>query len=236
MNNSEIFQNFKNSKKIIIILLIITFLIGLISVWYIKTQNNNQVQIESFNSEITNDEKYINNTNSPEDNSNSNTTIEDNNQNEIYVHIIGEVNKQGIVKLKEGSRIIDAIEQAGGATSKADLSKVNLAYVLSDGQKVNIPNVNDNIEENGFEYISEGSGNNIIENEITTEKGGKKVNINTATQSQLESLTGIGPSTAEKIIKYREEHGNFKTIDELKNVSGIGETRFNSIKNYIKVK
>lgn len=113
-------------------------------------------------------------------------------------------------------------------TENADTNKINLAYVVQDGQKINIPNVN-NVETEG--YISQEIGENIIIEDIKTSTN--LVNINTATQSELETLTGIGPSTALKIINYREENGKFKTIEDLKNVPGIGEAKFEAIKNEI---
>ena len=161
--------------------------------------------------------------------------IEDLDKKEIYIHIIGEVNNEGLIILYEGQRIADAIEKAGGVTNMADLSKINLAYVLSDGQKVKIPNINENTD--NFEYVIDNSGDNIIvNNDNKLNKEGKKVNINTATQTELETLNGIGPSTAAKIIEYRDLNGKFKTIDDLKNVNGIGNSRFDEIKNNIVVK
>lgn len=113
-------------------------------------------------------------------------------------------------------------------TENADVSKINLAYVVQDGQKINIPNVN-NVEMQS--YISQDIGENIIIEDIKTNI--LLVNINTATQSELEKLTGIGPSTALKIIEYRQENGRFKTKEDLKNVPGIGEAKFEAIKSKI---
>lgn len=145
----------------------------------------------------------------------------------IKIHISGEVNYKGILELKEGSRIDDAIKQAGGITENADIDKINLAYELSDGQKLYIPNIN---EQEKKEYITEDSG---IEMEEEKEE---KININKATQTELETLPGIGPSLALKIIRYREENGKFNNIEELKNVKGVGENKYEEIKELIKVK
>lgn len=155
-----------------------------------------------------------------------NTEIEN-----IKIHIAGEIKNPGIIELESGSRIFDAIEKAGGATEKANLDEVNLAYVLEDGQKLYIPN----IEEKNKEYIIEENGENIIQ-EINSASTNKKIDINKANQEGFESIPGIGPSMAEKIINYRNENGKFKSIDELKNVSGIGEKKFESMKEYICVK
>ena len=177
------------------------------------------------------------------------------NQNKIYVYVTGEVNCPGVVLLNEGSRIVDAINAAGGTTTNANVSKVNLVYVLEDGMKLNIPNDNDLKNNSNFEYItmnsgdggnndyyasgsSEGSSSNTnSENYSSGNRGGGKkysvVNINTATQTELETLPGIGPSLALKIITYRKEIGRFSSIDQIKEVSGIGESKFESLKDYI---
>lgn len=149
-------------------------------------------------------------------------------KNIIILHITGAVKKPGIVQIEEGARLIDAIEAAGGTTENADTSKINLAYILSDGQKIYIPSFLDEKIEN---YVEDNIGENIIiEN---TNSNINLVNINTATQTELETLTGIGPSLALKIINYRKENGKFKTIEDIKNVSGIGDSKFEAIKNEI---
>ena len=152
----------------------------------------------------------------------------------IIVHITGEVKEPGVKELPTEARIADAIEAAGGVTENADLDEVNLAFVLSDGQKIYIPNKNEISE--GKVYITVESGNNvIIEDKV---EGGKKlkVNINEAKQEDFEQLPGIGPSIAKKIIEYREQNGKFTSIDELQEVKGIGESKFENIKEYIMVK
>lgn len=153
----------------------------------------------------------------------------ENKVSKIKVHITGEVLNQGLIELEEGSRIDDAIKVAGNITEFADLSKVNLAYELSDGQKVYIPSIKDESEE----YISENAGENVIEDEDV--KDGK-ININTADIDLLQTINGVGESLANKIIDYRKQNGKFKSIDDLKNVSGIGEKKFEDIKDKVVVK
>ena len=142
---------------------------------------------------------------------------------EILVHVAGEVKDEGVVTLKENSRIKDAIEEAGGALNTADLSNINLAQKIKDGDKIYIPSIYD--EET--KEITSGIDNKTISNQ--------KININTATSSELETLTGIGPSTAQKIINYREENGDFPTIEGIMEVPGIGEAKFEAIKEEIEV-
>lgn len=163
------------------------------------------------------------------------TLQEEVSQEEIVIHIIGEVKKEGIVRLKQGSRIIDAIEQAGGLKEQANVNKVNLAYILEDGQKIYIPSIYDKTQED-TSYISIESGENVILEQADTTSQIGKININTATQTELEQLSGIGPSTALKIIQYRTESGKFNSIEEIKNVTGIGEAKYELIKEYITIK
>lgn len=152
---------------------------------------------------------------------------------EIVVHITGAVEKEGIVRIREGSRIIDAIEAAGGMSDEINLDMINLAYTLKDGQKIYVPKISD-----AERVFKEGEDSNIVIVDKGTEKDSSsstKININTANISQLESISGIGESTANKIIEYREKNGKFKTIEDIKNVSGIGEIKYENIKDYIYV-
>lgn len=155
----------------------------------------------------------------------------------ILVHVIGEVNKPGVVKLTEGGRIIDAIEAAGGQTENADLSKVNLAYEVEDGTQIYIPSYKDNIE--NIALISDNAGEGVIkESAVNNRKNetSSKVNINTAEKEKLMTLPGIGESMANKIIDYRTQNGKFNNIEDIKNVSGIGDSKYNNIKDLITIK
>lgn len=155
-------------------------------------------------------------------------------EQKIIVHITGEVKNNGIVEVKENARINDVIEAAGGVTEEADLRKVNLAYTVKDGQKIYIPNKKDLEDTEDLDIISEEPGTEVIEEENET-KNNEIVNINTASKEELQSLPGIGESTANKIITYREQNGKFKAIEDIKNVSGIGDSKFETIKSHIKV-
>lgn len=163
-----------------------------------------------------------------EGNENNDEKIE-NKISKIKVHITGEVLKKGLIELDEGSRIADAINEAGNITEFADLSKVNLAYELSDGQKVYIPSIKDETEE----YISESAGESVLEDEDV--KDGK-ININTADIDLLQTINGVGESLASKIIDYRKQNGKFKSVEDLKNVSGIGDKKLEDIKDKVIVK
>ena len=198
----------ENNKKIIVYILIgIVVVIGAIKLIDIYYQNNNE-KITIQNVLTTEDE--------PE-------KIE----NEIIkVYVTGEVKNQGVIELEQGSRIVDAIEKAGGQTEEANLKNVNLAYELEDGQKIYIPNKS---EENTNEITDDGiTGIDSKENDT--------IDINKADEKELQELNGIGESLASSIIKYREDNGKFKNIEDLKNVPGIGESKFSNIKEKIKVK
>lgn len=218
------YEKIKQYKKVLVIIGIVAIIIILLYINYNKTKQNDTTIIDSVAS--------FNNINENISEKNSVTEKIEN----ICVHISGEVLNQGIVTLDANSRIIDAIEAAGGLTGNADISHVNLAFVISDGIKIHIPNINDE-EKIKLEYLNTGSGENIVEDTNTLASTNmQKVNINTATKSELESLNGIGSSTSQKIIEYREMNGKFNSIDDIKNVSGIGNAKFESIKNYIIVK
>ena len=213
----------KNKKIIIISVIIFTILFLIYLIYKNNFDYSNEINLnEILQTEDTNNEiNQINNI--------ITNTIDTIQNNEIIVHITGEVKKEGVIHLNKGDRIIDAIKKAEGETKQADLSQVNLAYELQDGQKIYIPNKNEKISE----YIVGGNGNTNI-NSINS-KEETKVNINTANQSELDSLPGIGPATAQKIIEYRNQNGNFKKIEDLQNVKGIGQAKYEEIRNNIEV-
>lgn len=149
----------------------------------------------------------------------------------IKVYVTGEVKSPGVIELESGARIEDAINLAGGTTDKSDLSLINLAYSLEDGEKLYIPNLDENFKE---QYITKENAEGIVESTNSDNKS--KININTGDVSELSNLPGVGSSLAQKIITYRETNGKFKTIEDLKNVSGIGDKKYESLKEYICVK
>ena len=142
----------------------------------------------------------------------------------IVIDICGAVQYAGVVKLKQGDRMIDAVEAAGGLLSTADRKQVNLARILVDGEQIYIPEVGE------VENVNSGIGVSL-----TTSTQSGKININTASQSELETLNGIGKVLAERILQYRNDKGRFKTIEEIKKVSGIGDKKYEGIKDHITV-
>ena len=214
----------ENKKKIISIALVIALIIGFIIYMVINNQNDNEINFEEL---VTNQ----NNEENEQAGKDSENNTQEETKKEIVVHITGEVKKEGVVYLEEGSRVVDAIKKAGGETKEADLSQVNLAYVLQDVQKIYIPNKNEKISA----YTSENMGDNIEQNNTTTKKEGAKVNINTAGVEELDQLPGIGPAIAQRIIDYRNEHGEFKKVEDIQEVKGIGDAKFSEIKDSITV-
>ena len=151
----------------------------------------------------------------------------------IIVHVTGEVKKPGVVKIEQGSRLEDIIKEAGGLTEKADITNVNLAYAVEDGTKIRIPSTDD---EDNKDYITQDIGEGIVMQEENTNRKNSIININVATEIELEELPGIGASIASRIVEYRNNKGKFKNIEDIKNVTGIGDNKFEKIKDLIKVK
>ena len=218
--------NLKQKKIIAIILIILV----VIAYYYFYLRDTTE--------EISNQDLEVNNT---QENNQTNETI--------VVHVSGAVNIEGIVELASGSRIANAIEKAGGIKENADMTDINLAYPLEDGMKIYIPTKeeteayknNENTPAESYVTAAFGGVNskeatNSTPSSSTSDTASKKVNINTATQEELDALPGIGPSIAAKIIDYREQNGKFNSIEEIKEVSGIGDAKYEKIKDSITIK
>lgn len=218
------FDGLTNKQKIISITVITIAIIAIFV--YIYNKNNNYNTIDE--SEIL--------VNSFDENNLEKESKNGEEKQIIIIHIAGEVNNPGVVRMEEGKRIGDAIELAGGLTEYADITEINLAYVLEDGMKIKIPNLNDKDKENEEYIISDNGNDSRSENSNIRKDKGNMININKATQTELETLQGIGPSLATRIIEYREENGKFNSIEDIKNVSGIGENKYEAIKDSISVK
>lgn len=138
---------------------------------------------------------------------------------EIKVYVTGLVKNPGVYTMEEGERVIDAINKAGGPLEEADLTNINLAQKVKDEQMIIVP--------------KKGETNNI--SPTSTIQKNEKININTATKEELQTLPGIGPVTAERIIEFRENKGSFKKIEDIMNVPRIGPKLFEQIKDKITV-
>ena len=157
------------------------------------------------------------------------------------VHVAGAVRRPGVYRMRPGSRIDDAVQRAGGATSKADLGAVNLAAKVEDGRQVLVPERAASAAAVAGEGAAAGGAG---EGGGAATAGGagaapgapaQPLNLNTATLEQLDTLDGVGPATAEKILAYREEHGGFSNVEELGQIPGIGEKRLASLREQVRV-
>ena len=222
MNKIKSFLEKLNIKQKIGLILAALLIVILAFIWLFTIYGNDPPKNEIKKSQESNNEVEFK------------LGIKEKENKTIMVDISGEIITPGVVKLPEGSRIIDAITAAGGKTEDADLSKVNLAYILDDGVQLYIPRYNEKLEK---EIVQTEPGVGIIQEGInTTSKKDSKVNINTANKEKLATLPGIGEGTAEKIIEYRSKAGKFKAIDEIKKIPGIGESKFKSLKDKITIK
>ena len=174
------------------------------------------------------------------DNTEKTENIETNDSQSFVVYVAGYVNNPGVYELKEGSRIIDAIDSAGGYSKEAYENYLNLASLIADGQMIYVPS-EEEVSQGNVESIAgnggtsgigvNGNGGNSGSN--GTGNSGGLVNINSASKEELMTLPGIGESKADKIIAYREENGRFSTPEGIMEISGIKDGLYNKIKDKI---
>lgn len=195
---------------LIVILIIICLIIGFLYRFIIKDEKNN-FEIDNLDLEVNNEK--------------TNEIDTRTEKKKILVYITGEVNVEGVYELEENSRVKDCIEMAGGLKEEADIKDINLVDILDDGMKIYIPKKGENII-----YETESTIVNADKNDIN-----KKININTAQKDDLKKIAGIGEAMADRIIEYRQKNGKFKNIEEIKNIKGIGEGKFEKIKKFIMV-
>ncbi|MBP2632695.1 MAG: comEA [Firmicutes bacterium] len=154
----------------------------------------------------------------------------------ITVYVCGAVNKPGVVKLSDGARNIDAIEACGGALPTADTVKINMAQLVKDGVQITVPEKNMVLM---LENQATSKGEPVKANGVQVKQNNNrvegKININTANHAELDKLPGVGASTAEAIIEYRQKEGQFQAIEDLKKVNGIGEAKFRKIVDHITI-
>ncbi|WP_130806571.1 helix-hairpin-helix domain-containing protein [Senegalia massiliensis] len=202
-------------KEQIVILILVVLVIGIIG-FNLIFKNKNEIIYEEIEDEHIVEDTEVEN----EDDKKY--------EEEIVIHISGAVNKSGIFTLKSNSRVNDAVLAAGGLTDEADIDRINLAKKINDEEKIHIYKI-------GEEQLTQDTNTSTNINDLdSTEENLEKVNINTADITLLESLPGIGKIKANNIIEYRK-NSNFKNIEDIMNVDGIGEKTFQNIKNKLTI-
>jgi competence protein ComEA len=137
----------------------------------------------------------------------------------VVVDVTGAVRRPGLYRLPQGARVADALRRAGGATRRADVSLVNLAQLVSDGEQIAVPR-------RGSGAVAAGAG-------PAGAAATGPVHLNSATAEELDALPGVGPVTAEKIVDYRAKHGAFSSVDELDAIPGIGPARLDQLRGLV---
>jgi competence protein ComEA len=146
------------------------------------------------------------------------------------VHVVGAVRRSGVYRLRVGQRVQDAIARAGGATARADLQAINLAAKVADGQQIVVPR-------KGAAGVAPAAAAGAAEagSAVGAAGGGGPVDLNSATAEQLDTLDGVGPATAQKILEFRLQHGGFSSIDDLAQIPGIGPKRLEALRAQVTV-
>lgn len=237
----------KNKSKIIIFSIIILISVGGL---FIKGYLNDEVYVLNQEQKNTEDisSEFENSTveeTKEQDEEQSKATDENESKEigvkKITVYISGQVKKEGVVTLDNDKRLADAIEKLGGLTKNADTNNINLAMKLDDEMHYIIPKKGEKIENTSGSNQGLSSTDKDEQSSNTANNEGEnnqsdKINLNTADLNQLDEIPGVGPATANKILSYREENGNFKSINQIKEVSGIGDKKFENMKDFICVK
>lgn len=214
-------------EKIILVIFLIFILLAGTGIYFWQFINNKEM-VEEINSEKI---RAFNSQTDFKEKTHSSSKIKNKEKKqELVIHIDGEVENPGVYKLKENSRVIDALKLAGGETEIADLTKINLAKELKDGIKILIPKITrDQFNSKDEDGKVENKKNNFGFYTEKSEAG--KININTCNKNDLINLSGIGEVKAQNIINYRKEQGKFEDLQQLTEINGIGEKTLENIKN-----
>lgn len=165
-----------------------------------------------------------NKSDSSEQGSLSDNSISQTNEKKLCVYVCGQVSAPGVYYVADGARVCDVIESAQGFLDNASVESINLARLVSDGEQIVVPSI---------DQTQTASAGEIGSAQSSSSSSSKLINVNTASSTELEQIPGIGQAYAERIISYRTENGFFKSVDELTNVSGIGDKRLEGMRDYI---
>jgi len=152
---------------------------------------------------------------------------------ELYVHIAGAVKRPGLYRLPSAARVGAALERAGGPLRRADLAAVNLAAAVEDGQQIKVPRVGEQPAVASAGGAAGAGAAGAAGSAGAAQTGGAKVSLASATVEQLDQLDGIGPTLAKRIVQFRDEKGGFRSVDQLRDVEGIGEKRFAALREAV---
>jgi competence protein ComEA len=222
------FRYEKGKQFYLSIFILILIAIIILSLLTIKQNHDTKVRENILKTVLTSNQQATESSQSLKEPSIEDPGIiaEEESAGKIMVYICGEINQAGVYEIDKNMRIIDLIKLAGGASPDAFLESINLAEILTDSQKVYIPSKTE----------AAGYGPGDLQNGISGETGNSRlVNINFAGLNELELLPGIGEELAQRIIDYRNNAGSFKSKEDLKNVTGIGEKKFEAIKDLITI-
>ena len=228
--NFEKIKEFAIEKKVYLI----AGMILLIGGFWLKKRDSQENEVQRDNAKIMQSSSLSSSKSS------MNSNVQSSQTKTVTCDVSGAVKHQGVYTLKNGARLQELIEAAGGTTDKAQLKAINRAVLLKDQDKIHIPYKGEKVENvttTGTSSKSETGSNNSggTNTSSTSQNNEGKVNLNTASAADLQKLTGIGEKKAEQIIAYREQNGSFKKPEDLMQVSGIGEKTFASLKDQLAV-
>jgi len=229
-HNSNIDVKRKMIYKIAIGILVVIFFSG-VAALSVLSENRKAKWIFQENISA---QSYVSDSGNVEDISFDNPDVDSKIFERYPIYIVGAVKNQGIYYVENSIYLFELVDMAGGFTKEAANEHINLVYLISDSKTIRIPSFEDIVDNKKVDF-TEGiiiKSNNLNSESNTSET---KININTASKSLLETLPGIGPATAEQIISHREKFGNFKSIEEIMNVTGIKDNKFNLIKEKITI-
>lgn len=221
----------KNNLITAVLLLVISIFFIFI---FIEMTKENQMDIkQSFTEKVIDEKRFVDDS----DKLNKRERLEQK-EKIIYVHICGAVQNPGVYKISEGIITADVVNLAGGLLSTADMSAVNLARRVRNGEKIEIPTVFDKDRKNNFAENKRISYKNLSKKENIDDIEeialvSDVININDASKGDIESIPGIGKKTAEKIISYRDEHGIIESLEELENIPGIRKNIISKCRKYL---
>lgn len=230
--NLEKIKNFINEKKKYIIIM---FLVVLGGIYYFNSHKAEVDNSSLISPNISNNQAKDNlntiqsSSTSKNIETNDNTKTMTTTSTKVTCDISGAVKHGGVYTLKQGARLVDLIEVAGGLTAKAQVKAINRAQLLKDQDQIYIPHEGEKVDQS----FTTGTNSNSNSSEQTSSAGTDKIHLNSATVADLQKLSGVGQKRAEQIIQFRDANGGFKQIEDIKKVSGIGEKTFDKFKDQL---